>query len=131
MRIEAYLEQVKRIIDASVFIVLKRIELDTRTEFTGIIRGSLVFINNTVLHFREVVDVEYRVEKIKYSYQYQDCLTNESILRYDNAKHHPEIKTFPHHKHTKEKGVIEAKEVSIAYVIKEIEAEYLVAIQDS
>ncbi|MDI6794402.1 MAG: DUF6516 family protein [bacterium] len=128
MRIEVYLQQIKRIIDASPFIVLKRIELDTRTEFTGIIRGSLVFINNTVLHFREVIDVEYRIERIKYSYQYQDYITNESIFRYDNAKHHPEIKTFPHHKHTKVKGIIEAKEVSLINVIKEIEVEYLVTI---
>jgi len=127
MFVEMYFEEVKRIIDACSLIISKKIELDTRTEFTGIIRGSLVFINNTVLYFREVVDVEYRIEKIKYSYQYQDYITNACIFRYDNAKHHPEIKTFPHHKHIRgSKGVIEIEnDVSLLNIIKEIEEEII------
>lgn len=126
MFVEAYFEEIKRVIDACPLIISKKIELDTRTEFTGIIRGSLVFINNTILHFREVVDVEYKIEKIKYSYQYQEYSTNKCIFRYDNANHHKEIKTFPHHKHIEETvTVTDSKEVLLFNVIEEIEREII------
>ena len=41
-------------------------------------------------------------------------------FRYDNAKHHPEIETYPHHKHTPE-GIEPSKEPSIEDVLDEIE----------
>ncbi len=36
-------------------------------------------------------------ELIRYGYQL--VIGNKTILRYDNTPHHPEIETFPHHKH--------------------------------
>lgn len=38
--------------------------------------------------------------KTRYAYHYQDHVA-ELIFRYDNAAHHPEVKTFPHHKYVK------------------------------
>jgi len=32
-------------------------------------------------------------------YSYTLLIDDKPILRYDNAPHHPEIATFPHHKH--------------------------------
>jgi len=32
-------------------------------------------------------------------YGYQLLLGNKPLLRYDNAPHHPEVETHPHHKH--------------------------------
>ena len=32
-------------------------------------------------------------------YGYQLLVDDKPLLRYDNAPHHPEIETFPHHKH--------------------------------
>jgi len=34
----------------------------------------------------------------RYSYYWLDALDNQ-IIGWDNAPHHPEIETFPHHKH--------------------------------
>jgi len=43
------------------------------------------------------------------------------IFRYDNAEHHKNIKTFPHHKHL-ENSVIESPEKNLFDVLLEIEA---------
>ena len=63
----------------------------------GFISGRIEFKDNSILNFKEVKDTEYH-KKDKYSYQYMDFNKN-LIFRYDNAYHHPEIQTFPHHKH--------------------------------
>ncbi len=44
------------------------------------------------------------------------------IFRYDNAYNHPEIKTFPHHKHLPEniKESNEAELIDILFEISEI-----------
>jgi len=44
---------------------------------------------------------------------------NEMIFRYDNSQHHPEIKTFPHHKHIF-KCILEAKEPEMIDILIEI-----------
>jgi len=44
----------------------------------------------------------------------------EMIFRYDNAKHHPEIETFPHHKHTPKK-VKQSTEPELIDVLLEIQ----------
>lgn len=63
----------------------------------GYIYGEIIFIDDTKLVFIEVVDTEEE-NKIKYSYHYMNRPGN-MIFRYDNAYHHKNIKTFPHHKH--------------------------------
>jgi hypothetical protein len=42
------------------------------------------------------------------------------ILRYDNAPHHREIPTFPHHKHFRS-NIQPSKEMGLAEVLSEIE----------
>lgn len=37
------------------------------------------------------------------SYSYQLITAGQPLLRYDNAPHHPEVETFPHHKHVEGK----------------------------
>ncbi len=47
-----------------------------------------------------VVDIyEYRIEGEVYRYSYALIVGSKRVLRYDNAPHHPEVETFPHHKH--------------------------------
>jgi hypothetical protein len=63
----------------------------------GYVSGSVHFDNGRRLEFMELRDTE-RTAKVKYRYQYMDE-QNACIFRYDNAPHHPEFATFPHHKH--------------------------------
>jgi hypothetical protein len=83
----------------------------------GFIGGKIVFENSHSLEFVEVVNVE-RAGKVKYRYQYMDAEQN-LIFRYDNAPHHPETLSFPHHKHTLG-GVRESQEPDLAEVLFEI-----------
>jgi len=62
----------------------------------------------------ELFDVSL-VEKVKYKYHYM-TLEDKLIFRYDNAKHNPEIKTFPHHIHTCNK-VSQSKEPELLNVL--------------
>jgi hypothetical protein len=63
----------------------------------GYIGGTVVFKNGYRLDFLEVKDIDVK-SKVKYRYQYMDE-KQEMVFRYDNAPHHKDISTFPHHKH--------------------------------
>jgi hypothetical protein len=63
----------------------------------GYIGGKIDFENGHFLEFIEVMDTGVGT-KLKYRYHYMDE-AQHLIFRYDNAPHHPEIASFPHHKH--------------------------------
>jgi len=89
--------------------------LDTDKLF---IDGELFFTDKSVLNFLEMIYVDKMIKE-KYKYHYMND-KKELIFRYDNAKHHKELKTFPHHKHTQD-GVSEAQEPNIEVILNEIE----------
>ncbi len=64
----------------------------------GSISGRIVFDTSYLLEFTEVVDTE-ETGKMKYRYHYMDT-SQKLVFRYDNAPHHPQVKSFPHHKYT-------------------------------
>jgi hypothetical protein len=45
-------------------------------------------------------------EEILYSYQ---LFTDRPVMRWDNAPHYPNIKTYPHHIHTKDDDIVESE----------------------
>ena len=49
------------------------------------------------------------------------------MIRWDNSPHYPYLKTFPHHKHYKEK-VLESKEIFLEQVLKFIEVDEMFGI---
>jgi len=61
-----------------------------------------------------------RIVPDKYRFQYKD-ITNHIIFRYDNAPHHRELMTFPHHKHLPDR-VTPSALPSLADVLNEISA---------
>jgi hypothetical protein len=83
----------------------------------GYISGSIVFENNHRLDFVEVKNVEV-LNKIKYRYHYMND-EQGMIFRYDNAPHHTNVSTFPHHKHDGE-NIRESVEPSLDQVLLEI-----------
>lgn len=86
----------------------------------GIIKGML-FYQNSRLEFLEVVRIsdQGNVQKKKYKYHFQDH-NSELIFRYDNVPHHPQIKSFPHHKHL-ENRIIDSDEPELMDVLFEID----------
>jgi len=80
-------------------IVSSDISFDIRSEDIGYIKGTLAFVNNSNLHFREYIWFKKgRMEKVSYAYHYQDE-AGKLIFRYDNALHRSALGVKPH-KHT-------------------------------
>jgi hypothetical protein len=88
------------------------------SEERGYIEGKIVFLDDSCLDFLEVINAGHSA-KIKYRYHYMSD-QNRLIFRYDNARHYPNIPSFPHHKHVKD-TIEESKEPNIAGVLSEIE----------
>jgi len=82
----------------------------------GIMEGEIFFVDGTILMFLEVNNTNKK-DKVKYKYHFMDK-KKQLIFRYDNAKHHRDIKTFPCHIVT---GVIENKEPNLEIVLEEIQ----------
>lgn len=71
-------------------------------------------VGGSILHIKIYLsDQEYN-----YSFQWQKE-NGELITRWDNAPHHQEIRTFPHHVHTKD-GVEESYTITLDDVLKKI-----------
>ena len=81
----------------------------------GNIGGNIVFKDGSVLHFKEI----FFEEKRQYRFHYMDE-RNNLISRWDNAPHHKELRTFPHHVHLPD-GVKENKPVKLIDVLDKIE----------
>lgn len=86
----------------------------------GIIAGRMRFWDGSLLEFREVL-IESGIVLVKtdYVYHYQDA-NDVLIFRYDNAPHHPEVSTHPHHKHMPQ-GIETAVPPDLTNILKEID----------
>ncbi|MBS1258394.1 MAG: hypothetical protein MAG551_01453 [Candidatus Scalindua arabica] len=79
---------------------------DLRTEKIGLVKGYVVFSDESILYFTEYLDVRYKIDKLSYSFHYQNK-DGELIFRYDNSKHKPEL-TFYNHKHLRNGTISES-----------------------
>jgi Family of unknown function (DUF6516) len=67
-------------------------------DYNGLIRGRVFFWDGSYLDLYEVVSTELGYP-VRVGYAYTYLRAGERVFRYDNAPHHREIVTFPHHKH--------------------------------
>ena len=96
--------------------------VDPRSDYVGFIQGSLEFLQGSRLFFKEYVDLQESIEKLSYSFHYQDS-DNNLIFRYDNANHQPRL-DYIDHKHIKDK-ILSSEIPDIEQVILEIITDYL------
>ncbi len=90
--------------------------LDFRNWEIGLyLKLKITLIDGSNLFVREFSDKNER----NYSYHWQNS-KGELIIRWDNAPHYPEHKTFPHHKHIKNE-LHESNEITLNEVLKFIE----------
>ena len=99
MQLRRYLTRLHNIIDSRRELTIERLQIDEIVPGReGVIEGRLRFWDASLLEFVEVLVVRGVVlVKTDYAYHYQDQ-QNQLIFRYDNAPHHPQIATHPHHK---------------------------------
>ena len=78
--------------------------LSSDTRFEGIdvnecyVRGVLILIGGFELRIAEYVVTEPVLTRSKYRYHLQ-ASGGKLISRWDNAPHHPDVSTFPDHRH--------------------------------
>lgn len=122
MRVKEYCTEIQNILQKSAFIESADVEYDVKSENVGIVHGSLVMIDGSVLQFLELINIKGdKIIRLKYRFHLIDA-NDEMFFRYDNAPHHAEISTYPHHKHVKGECVPkQSKEVGLKDVLSEIE----------
>ena len=100
------------------------LKTDARTEKIGLIKGTVIFIDESRLFFTEYIDLRYKIEKLTYSYHYQDK-DDTLIFRYDNSAHKPG-QPFKNHKHAK--GAILQSEINeLRDILGEIVSDILIS----
>ena len=115
-----YLQSILALLSASPFVHEPVVNVDDRDE-VWFIRADIHFIDNSLLHFRELFVKQDQPIKKAYTYHYQRE-DGTLVFRYDNAPHFPELPTAPNHKHLGETEVIAADAPDLRSVLKEIEA---------
>ena len=68
------------------------------SEYDGLIRCRVTLSDGSFLDIYEVVSTELSY-RVRVYYSYAHVWGGQVAFRYDNAPHHPEIVTNPHHKH--------------------------------
>ena len=97
-----YLAQIQQAISTFPGIQVEEYWEQLLTATRANLRIRLHLADNSLLEISEALAVEGgRLTWLSYRYHWQ-AATGNLILRYDDAPHHPEVETFPHHKHLRE-----------------------------
>lgn len=114
-----YLAWIKSVILlCPVVINLTIVREETQSE-QGLWRYRLVLKNNSLLELFEFFSIESeQINVVKYSYHWQTD-NGKLVKRWDNAAHHPEISTYPHHLHDgSEDCVLDYDHLDIQQILK-------------
>lgn len=120
--IDVYFRQIAELIENCAIVQSANVAYDKRGRHEGYIRGELYFVDGSILHIREFVDVEDQVDRLTYAYQYMNA-NQALVFRYDNTGHHRKLllPTYPHHKHVSGKtDVIASSAPHLTDVLDEI-----------
>ncbi len=113
-RLEEKLKELEPLISSS------QINIERRSLNRLVLKGTIIFIDGSSLHFLEyVLEEDNRLLRVSYRFHYTKQ-NNSLVFRYDNAPHHPELPTFPHHKHMAGNKVVSSSEKNLVDVLDEI-----------
>ncbi|MBW2345988.1 MAG: hypothetical protein JRF53_18725 [Deltaproteobacteria bacterium] len=120
--IRKFVSEIEKSIDSSSIVISSNIQkYFGPDEETVYLKGHIRIIDSSILEIA-VFAIQSRddISIDKYRLHYISG-TGQMLFRYDNAPHHPEIDSHPHHKHTPDK-VIPSKMPSLKDVLNEISA---------
>lgn len=106
--------EILRLLDHAIWIESYEVQDYRQWEGGFYYRIKILIEDHSTLFVREYVDDKERA----YSFHWLDQ-NNMMITRWDNAPHHKDIETFPHHKHTPD-GIFENLEITLPDVLEEI-----------
>lgn len=104
----------------SQFQVVKRRETDT----DGYLRVRAILTDEGLLEISLYCQLTWdNVHVTGYRFHWQDK-GGKLIKRWDDARHHPELRSFPYHMHvSKEENVKESMKITLEEVLRALESE--------
>jgi hypothetical protein len=126
MLLTEYLSGIVKIIEEyskTNLIISSELNNDFRTEQLGLIKGKIIFADESILYFTEYLDLKDKAEKLTFSFHYQKQ-SGSLIFRYDNARHKPKL-PFENHKHWANGKISKTRIPALADVLEEI-MDYLI-----
>ncbi|OKH16929.1 toxin TumE [[Limnothrix rosea] IAM M-220] len=121
-QLQKYLQGIEtEIIGLTDLYVEKYVEeilTDTRVNLRIRLRSSSGYLLE--MHEAICVSPDEVLEYLDYRYHFQDS-QNQLIFRYDSTPHFPDLSSFPHHKHLKDR-VIACSKPTIETIIHEVTA---------
>ena len=69
--IEDYFRRVETLIATAGIVHSSSLTYDKRSTYIGFIRGEIYFLDGSLLHLREFVNVEYGIERYMYAHHYR------------------------------------------------------------
>ena len=116
--IDDYVKDVEALLGSLPLKLSTRVQAENRGDIALYMKVEIIFVDESELHVREYFATLPVFTRIAYSYHYQNR-EKDLIFRYDNAEHHPEISTYPHHKHLMD-TVKDSKEIILKEVVDEV-----------
>ena len=116
-----YLEDIESAVCKLSDVYVEQYEEEYLTPDRVNLRIRIRFAKGYLLELNEATLVEHgNIKHLGYRYHFQDT-KNKLIFRYDNTPHYPNLKSFPHHKHSK-REVIAVEKPSIPNVLEEVKS---------
>jgi len=117
--IAEYFEKVQSYVADLQRVEIEKYDEQILSEERGNLRIRIRFQNNSLLEISEAILIRKgRFIWLSYRYHYQNP-DGSVIFRYDDTPHHPNVDTFPEHKHVGEK-VVNAHRPGLKNVISEV-----------
>ena len=102
MKSREYYASVQKAILAAPHVIQTSISFDEISEEECYIKGEITFNGGYELHVAEYVVTEPEFKRLKYRFHFQKS-DGQMVVRWDNAPHHPEVKSHPDHVHVGKK----------------------------
>ena len=111
-------ERIQSLIMVLSDVEVERYEEQVLSKNRGNLRIRLRFSDNSLLEISEAIHIsEGTFTWLSYRYHYQRP-DGSIIFRYDNTPHHPDVNTYPEHKHIGE-SVVSANRPGIEDMLSE------------
>lgn len=96
--ISDYFREIEALINSLPIILSSNFQFEVVDMDRGFLKISLVLLDSSEVRIFEYVEIKNKSVVEKYRYHWQNK-NSQLIKRWDNAPHHQDIETFPHHLH--------------------------------
>lgn len=122
-----YYRLVLQLLTTSAAIIGHQVEFDEQDVYVAYLKGTISLIDGSTLFFAQYVRIgetgSDQIDRKKYRYHWQTP-NGETHYRWDNARHHPGLSSFPDHVHVgADERVQESNPTDLWQVMSQIEKE--------